>query len=345
MANHSRKPTPSTQAVQAPDLARAFDLIRARYGDDALIQETRRIEGPAGDEWVEVVLAVDDPVRAVDDPASDAAWSRLLARVEALAADIEALEGEPDPYPLAAELRDVGCGEVALEELARDFARISERGSRGRTAAHRHLATRVRALGPRAVAQLTGEHWIVGRAGSGKTTATLLLAAHLKGHGLHPVVVTLAPQHAGEVQRVAAAARALDVAAASAYDAGDLARHRDHFADRDVLLVDAPCRLDPSAPAPPGFARTHLVTPLGEDPRQLRRVWDAGPAADHLLVTQADLCDAPGRLVELATVAAVPVTAIAGRQDGTPRLRIPTTRDLLAWVLPEPEPAHQTAEA
>lgn len=344
MSTTSLHATPSTQAVQAPDLARAFDLIRARFGEDALIRETRNVPGPAGEEWVEVVLAVDEPTSQLP-PEEAGDWDRLWARVEALAADVEALEGEPDPYPLADELRDAGCGEATLELLARDFERVSQRGPRSRTAAHRHLASWVRAVGPKGVAQSSGEHWIVGRAGSGRTTATLLLAGHLKQLGLHPVVVTLSPAHAGEVQRVAAAARALDVGAASAYDADDLARLRDHFADRDILLVDAPCRMRDDAPSVPGWAKSHLAVPLGEDPRQMRAVWEVGPPTDFLLVTQADLCASPGRLVELATVGRVPVTGVVGRHDGSPRLRIPTTRDLLAWVLPTPEPAAQTAEA
>jgi len=341
------RPGASTQAVQAPDLARAFELIRERFGHEALIAETRRIEGPDGDAWVEVVLATGEPNPSdslrVDDGDR---LARVMARLDALAADVEALEGPPDPYPLADDLRDAGCSDAALARLARDFDRVSRRGSRSRTAAQRHLAGWVQAVGPKPMATLSGEHWIVGRAGAGKTTAVLLLAQHLKQAGARPVVITLCPAHPGEVQRFSAAARAIDVAAASAYDEAELEHLRAHFADRDLLLIDTPCCLSSgSVPQPPGASTVHVVTPLGEDPRQFGELHRSVSGPYRLVVTQADLCRTPARLVELCTVARAPVGAVVGRDGGAPRLTIPTSRDLLTWVLPENEPALLQAEA
>jgi len=51
---------PSTEVVQAPDLARALELVRTRFGPEALIVETRRVEGPDGEDQVEVVLAPEE---------------------------------------------------------------------------------------------------------------------------------------------------------------------------------------------------------------------------------------------------------------------------------------------
>ena len=265
----------------------------------------------------------------------------IAARVKTLASRFETVDGDADHYPLADALRAQGTGEPTLRHLAGSFRLAVRGGEATETAARRHLSKFVRGTRALDVAQMRGEHWFLGRAGSGKTTLVLYLAGTLKQAGVDVAVMAVRPPHAGDVQRLRAAERALGIPVAIANDLDAYVEARASLESSAVVLVDTPCFVGQELPVlPSDDAQRHLVVPLGEDRELLRGHLDSmrGWQADCLAVTQMDLFPRPGRLVDLAVEAGRPVSLLQGRADGQLRVRIARGESLMAAVLGDEGP-------
>lgn len=359
------------RVFQAEDLPTALAQVRRELGDTAMIVGTRTVrvrgtEDLAPTEKVEVLVAepeestprsVSDVYAAryleaqtpsrdseADTPTADS--SDPLARVAALTREVGELGRELDereaavePYPLAPQLKVSGCTPATLHELARSFERASQGGDPTLTAARRHLSRWLRGTRTLRFEQVSGEHWFLGRAGSGKTSLVLHLAAELRRSGQRVGILALAPQHDGDLQRLRAAAEALDVPAVAAWNPEEAQEAREGFERLDVLLVDTPCYLaHPIQAKPPETAFRHLVVPLADDRvavrDQLRRARAFEP--DAVAVTQMDLFPRPGRLVDLTVEIERPVSFLLGRQDGSLVVRLGRGETLLQAALGEP---------
>lgn len=374
METKLRQQAAPRRVFRAEDLPTALAEVRRVLGDTAMILGTRtvRVRGTddlAPSEQVEVLVAEPDhetprgvsdaytaryleaqgPAEEADpDPPADDLDERLqrvasLSReVGALSRELDDREAASEPHPLAPQLRVSGCTAATLHDLARSFERAAQGGDPTPTAARRHLSRWLRGTRTLRFEQVSGEHWFLGRAGSGKTSLVLQVAAELKRRGRRVGILALAPQHDGDLQRLRAAAEALDVPAGAAWDADEAEEAREGFERLDVLLVDTPCYLAHElAATPPDTAFRHLVVPLADDRvavrDQLRRARGFEP--DALAITQMDLFPRPGRLVDLTVEVERPVSFLLGRQEGNLVVRLSRGESLLQAALGEPAPA------
>jgi len=262
----------------------------------------------------------------------------IAHRVRDLTSKLDGMQDEAGDYPLAHALRAAGTTEETIQHLAGSFRLAVRGGDANETAARRHLSRFVRGTRAIEVAHLRGEHWFLGRAGSGKTTLVLYLAGCLRAAGLDAAVIAVAPPHAGEVERLRGAERALGISLHVVEDLDGMNTARRETSECDAVLVDTPCFVGKELPiAPPEHAQRHLVVPLGEAREHLRAHLDraSGWQADCLALTQMDLYPRPGRLVDLAVESGRPVSLLQGRQEGTIRVAVARGEGLLTAVLGE----------
>lgn len=348
--------------MRAANLAKALEQVRLTHGPDAMVLATRTVLSKAQDGLapvpeVEIVLADGEPARdgraAPPSPyaaamqrgpsAPAAELSRQLARLERVARQIEELGQAIDApavgaqeYPLADALRRGGAAEVTLRQLAASFQLASRGGPANLAVARRHLETFLRATRVPSLAKMGGEHWFLGRAGAGKTTLTLHLAAALGREGRRVGIIAVSPRHDGDVRRLEAALQALQIRGGSAFDARELDALRDDLRGCDVVLVDTPCclsrRLELQAPS---TAYRHLLVPLGEDPLLLRHAATAlsDGMPDALAVTQTDLFPRPARLLDLVREVGRPVAFLLGQEGGAIQARLASQESLVRMVL------------
>jgi hypothetical protein len=355
--------------VRAASLHRALEQVRLAYGPDALVLQTRNVvsraqHGLAPQTEVEVIVAdpaageelgpysvagplvaapVDADAQDGPDGGASGELARQLARLERLAYRVEEMSAALSPaaelaqgYPLADRLRAAGAGEATVRHVAASFALAARGAAPTEALARRHLGTFLRTTRAASFAQIRGEHWLLGRAGVGKTTLALHLAAQLQRAGRKPAVVALAPRHDGDVRRIEAAAQALAIPAGAAFDATELESLREQLTGCDVVVVDTPCCISRTLPAlPPSPAYRHLVVPRGEDPQQLRDLLEAidGWTPDTLSVSMRDLSRRPGRLLDFVRELARPVAFFQGVFAGAVQLRLASAQDLLEEVL------------
>ncbi len=312
-------------------------------------------------EFEVVVIEADGPIEASDESVAEpdegaSHLRRQLARLERLIHDVESvavnvrdfnLAGEE--YPLAEALIDAGCSITTVRQLATGFAMASAKGPRNFTSAVRHLHAVLRTTSATHWSHVRGEHWFYGRAGVGRTTMVLHLAATLRREGMHPAIICVGPRHEGDLQRIQSAAKALDVSAAAVFEEDDLDQARQHFADRDVVLVDTPCFLTYRPPSVRrASARRHLVVPLAEDPVLLRECLGSQGdwRPDTMAITQIDICPRPGHLLDLVREIGAPLSFLQRFEGGLAQVELADSERLVGGIFrPEPGLAPTTASA
>lgn len=266
---------------------------------------------------------------------------RISEHVQEMAERVDGLAvGDVEAYPLAAALRATGTTEPTIRDLAVAFDGAARGGDPSVTAARRHLSRTLRGTGAVHLDRIRGEHWLLGRAGVGKTSLALQLAGTLRHEGVRVALLALCPQHDGDLERLRSAGEALGISSFAVYDAAEMQEARDRVADVDVVLVDTPCFLGCEWTARPGDeAHRHLVVPLGEDRSLLRdQLRQAqGWTPDTLAVTQMDLYPRPGRLVDLAAEVSRPVSFLQGRRDGRLVAQLARGEALIRAVLADEE--------
>lgn len=262
----------------------------------------------------------------------------IAHRVRDLTSKLDGVGEDAGHYPLARALRCQGTTEETIRHLAGSFRMAVRGGDPNETAARRHLSRFVRGTRAIELTHMRGEHWFLGRAGAGKTTLVLYLAGSLRATGLDVAVVSVAPPHAGEVERLRGAERALGLDVHVVHDQASMDAAREAAASCDAVLVDTPCFVGKELPIiPPEPAQRHLVVPLGEAREHLRTHLDKarGWQADCLALTQMDLYPRPGRLVDLAIESGRPISLLQGRHDGSIRVAVARGEGLLTAVLGE----------
>lgn len=376
-SRNPRQPS-RTRLVRADDLSSALAKVRRAFGPDALVVGTRTVTVPdpeslAPRRQVEVEVAepgaaleaaagaprvmgihayaraqAESPSPEADEGTEDDAGTSvtdrlerlrdIAARMEGLATRVDIAGDEPEDYPLSDVLRGAGTTERTLRHLSGSFRLAVRGGDPSLTAARRHLSRFLRGTKATSLAQMRGEHWFLGRAGSGKTSLVLFLAASLTREQQPCGIIAVAPSHDGDLHRLQAGERALGIPVRIVRSAEEIEVARESLSDRAVLLVDTPCFVGQELPViPPDRAQRHLVVPLGEDRELLRghldRARDWQP--DCVAVTQMDLFPRPGRLVDLAVETGRPLSLLQGRQDGRLNVRIARGEALLTAALGE----------
>ena len=184
---NSRKPAPEAIAVTAPSLEEAYRKVRARFGGDAVILDTRSVTVPgrAGlglDRGVELLVARGDDV-ATEIPTDAPALGELVQRLENEIARLETRIGEME-IDQGTDAFAPGTGDG--DDLVDGLVRLGT----SPTSAH-GLAIRFRAENPGGETdfntwlagqlecadctwgQVEGLHAFVGPSGSGKTRLAL----------------------------------------------------------------------------------------------------------------------------------------------------------------------------
>ena len=260
----------------------------------------------------------------------------IATRVEGLTSRVGGVGEDEDDYPLADALRAAGTTERTIRHLAGSFRLAVRGGDPSPTAARRHLSRFVRGTKATSLVQMRGEHWFLGRAGTGKTSLVLYLAASLTRENLPCGIISVSPGHDGELQRLQSAERALGIPVRVVRSADELEVARESLVDRAVLLIDTPCFVGQELPVtPPDRSQRHLVVPLGEDRELMRshlahaRNWQP----DCVAITQMDLYPCPGRLVDLALEAGRPLSLVQGRHAGRLGVHVARGEALLNAVL------------
>lgn len=364
-----------TRLVRADDLSTALAKVRRAYGPDAMVVGTRTVEVPDPEKlaprrqvevevaepesalvaaagtprimgvhaYAEHQAAAFDPLGSEEDSSTEqrvgARLERLrdiATRVEGLTSRVSVVGEEVDDYPLADELRASGTTERTIRHLAGSFRLAVRGGDPTPTAARRHLSRFVRGTKATSLTQMRGEHWFLGRAGSGKTSMVLFLAASLTREGLPCGIISVSPGHDGDVHRLQAGERALGIPVRVVRSQDELEVARESLVDRAVLLIDTPCFVGQELPVtPPDRSQRHLVVPLGEDRELMRTHVDLARnwQPDCVAITQMDLYPCPGRLVDLAVEAGRPVSLLQGRQAGRLSVHVARGEVLLNAVL------------
>lgn len=182
------------KTIRARDLAGALRRARAELGPDALVLDTRTVDGGLGLDAVEITVAVDRPSPAREDVRGELErLGREVRRLQGAAAPAPAPASAPAPAAVrtaaasgaapralveAAE-RLVGAG--LAPDLAERFRRIAERDLGPRPddrGLARAAAAGIAGLLPfRRLPETGGALFVVGPPGCGKTTTVAKLAA------------------------------------------------------------------------------------------------------------------------------------------------------------------------
>lgn len=244
------------QIIVAPDVRTAMREVKERYGEDALILDTRtrRSREPGslqGARVVEVTVGLEGPEASADAPRSVAGelkrLEELLAELEAREASLRAREaaagdGAPVPaYPLDEVLEGLGVSAATRRRLAEDHEmEVPQVDQADASRARERLAGWIRCVEAMDLADLRGRHVLLGRPGSGRSTLAMKLAARAARAGVDILLVAHAPAHPGEALRLERAAGEAGYAARLTADAEELLAALAGAGDRELVLVDMP---------------------------------------------------------------------------------------------------------
>ena len=341
------------QTVVARDLRSALRTVRQRFGDEALILETRTRRRPlAGSLRLadEIELRVGLPGPSDGPGRAERSLAAELERLERLIADMEAALTQPEPaYPLAAALGELGVLPETLARLSADHAdEVPPVDQERAEPALARLALALPCLEAMAAADLRGFHALLGAAGVGRSTLAMKLCAAAAANGTDAVHLAFAPAHPGERMRLEAEAMAAGHEVVLATDSAALGEAMRYLQRRDLVIVDMP------AFQPDQLGLLERAAEAAGVPMLLRHALHAadgwarlapglGEAAHYLAITRADLAD-PLRLALDLTPGASPLLSFVagGREPGTP-LALATPAALLAGLRASLRPARAQA--
>lgn len=258
----------------------ALARVQAEVGDDALILETRQVNGGV-EVTVSTVLPDAAPAVAVETP-------RQFNQTEPEIAEAEAAE----------RLVAAGIDERRVAGWLADFD-----PQRPIHSLARHMP-----VAPRPVAPDSGRFALVGMPGSGKTTLIASLAAnHALRYGADSVaLVSLDTWRVGGIEQLETIARYLGVSVTVVRDPRDLPSMLDSFARRGLVLVDTPGiplgqrRRSWLAPLA-DHVSTVLALPATASTTVLERLLEEHQGLiDGLALTQLDQVHTPGDVIEQA---------------------------------------------
>ena len=235
--------------IVARDMRSALKTVRARFGEDALILDSRTLRRPRPgslrmDEEVEVRVALPGaPGEMGTGPSAPLRLEDEIARLEALLVDMEAqLDAAETPgHPLRAALEALGILPATLQRLARDHAdEVPPVDQAAETPALERIAAQLPCVESMALADLRGHHALLGAPGAGRSALATKLCAQAAAAGLRAAHLAVAPTHPGERLRLEAEAELHGHEAVLAPDGEALVDALRFLRDRDLVLIDLP---------------------------------------------------------------------------------------------------------
>ena len=172
-----------------------------------------------------------------------------------------------------------------------------------------------------------GCHAFLGNSGSGRTRMVLEAAAHLQKQGRKTLVLSVHPEHSGEIRRLQNAAAELGFDAAIIRKDSQLAMSEKHLGNYEAVLLDLPA-LGHASLAVGGAIHSwlgrnhsfhrHLVIPLDRDFQDLEelkaaaRTWNC----DWLALSRLDQTRLQGKILDLVESIPLPFS-LWGETIGT----------------------------
>jgi len=347
----------TTAVVRGASVSEALANVKRLYGPAAAVLGSREVRERSADDLgevrsVEVLVALDAAATraAPADPAASvlARLDHELARVEALTAQVKTARETPadpdqarlDAYPLTGALLRAGVGKPAAVHLARLWA--AETAARPDADPRRFLASRI-GTSRAHWSTFGGCHVLLGEAGAGKTALAEAAAARLRAKGQKVLLLAVAPRDGGVIRRLQERSRELGVDGAALRRGDQLERAAERLRSYDAVLIDTPPLGAPEL-AEPRLRRAlaederfhrHLVQPLDADAAADVRQWTHARTwnCDWIAVTRTDLAARPGRLLELAMGAPLPLSLTSGAAGGTVSAEIADPERLVAAIL------------
>lgn len=347
--------------VAAPSLQTAHRRIRERFGDEAVILNTRSVtrrleQGLGTERTVEVTVQPPGTARRPQPAPTNGGElpaellreiERLEGLVEQVSADYErALNDQAwlQRDPLGGPLLAAGASVTVVRRTLARFA--AAHGGRGGDPASLRawLTSQLRASNC-GWDGFYGCHAFLGDSGCGRSDLVLAAAARLQALGRRTLVLGVLPADPAYIHRLQEAAGEEGFDAAVLNEARKLVEAQAHFDGYDAVLVELP-RLDHEAMRPGGILHgwlaphtgfhRHLVIPADRDPAdlpdpgRLARDWNC----DWLAITRLDMTRRPGKLLDVleATPLAVSLLGRNPRHGGD--LAVGSSAAVAELVLP-----------
>jgi flagellar biosynthesis GTPase FlhF len=368
--------------ISAPTLKDAYRKIKAELGDDAVILGSRSVTrrqavGLGNERLVEVIvqaggtprprgLGARRPASArVSQPGTSDSWSKEITRevdrIEELVQVISRQYEDRDrkaaifhDNPLAEALVASGARPSTVEKFLTRFTSETGNQAGDRVAAITWLTENLRASNCEWDG-FYGCHAFLGRPGCGRTSMIYQAAAKLQELGRRTLVLSIMPEHKGEVRRLQAEASRLGFDAAVIQRENQLAKSEAHLARYDAVLVDLPAFGNPSMAlggplhtwlaTNPSFHR-HLVLPLESDPDDLVELslavkdWHG----DWVAVSRCDVSRRQGKFLDFSDLIPLPYSLIGERTGQEVDLKIAGSGDILDRVLGRETPGPVTEQ-
>jgi flagellar biosynthesis GTPase FlhF len=328
-------PAPEAVTVTASTLEEAYRRVRASFGDEAVILETRSVMRPGSqglrlERMVELTVARD--TRPTGHAAVDTGLEQValrleeeIVRLEARMAELQGRVAVSAPVS-GVDADDATDGLVRLGTSRETAERLVARhAAESPVEDFRDWLTGQIRTADCSWAEVDGLHAVVGLSGSGRTRLVLAAAARVASAGAPTLVLSVAPRHPGEVRRLQIAAAEGDFDAAVIRRPEQIVELAGHISDYRTVLVDLPGLDDPALvrgselhswlAGHHGMHR-HLLVPQDLDPAD----WDhlTGDArslnCDWLALGRLDRTRRPGKFLDLIEAIPLPVSLLAGSE-------------------------------
>ena len=260
--------------IRARSLEEAMDLVKRKFGSEALIQETREIkkrkEYGLGLESVYEVCVVEDSGDFTGDLGLSNIYGREKAKVNisersagilqtlnnqinrvdkltlsfhGLEDKLKRLNSDPKDYPVYEMLIRGGVFANTADIIMNSyFKQLPNKTKPSRESAIFHIKRNLRVVETSSWDDIDGVHFFLGVGGSGKTTLIAKLAAKLSGRGRRVTIISLFPRHRGDVARLEALGEMLGIRVLIANTLEEIKKEIETN-HKGVILVDTPCIL------------------------------------------------------------------------------------------------------
>lgn len=327
--------------VRAQTLKDALRKAKAKYGPDVCIVESRTVQQRAADS-----LGQERSVEVLVDPGGDPQLSHVppprsrtgetltrgltdtitteVARIEKLVDRLVGqrrrmnLPADLGDYPLAAVLLAAGASHSAVRQIADSFQTSAVHGEQNLASAVAHLRAQVRTVNG-SWSSIAGCHLFLGDSGAGKTDLVLSLAARLRALDRNPLVLSVLPQHGGEIRRLQLQAAEHSYDAALIQKGDQLVRLLKETPAYDAVLIDTPGML--SQPLVESgelqeflsqneMFHRHFVLPLDLDFQDAADLWELARLwnCDWLVLSRMDRSRRLAKILDFLTRLPLPLS-------------------------------------
>ena len=260
--------------IRARSLEEAMELVKRKFGTEALIQGTHEIktrkEYGLGLESVYEVCVVENSEDIASNPGFGNIYERGKAKVDIGVSSADTLQRLKNQIMRVDKLTSLFHGlENRLKRLLSDrkdypiyellirggaffntvdtiinsyFKQLSNKMKPSRESALLHIKSNLKTVDTSSWNDVDGIHFFLGSGGSGKTTLIAKLAARLSDRGREITVISLFPRHCGDVARLEALGEMLGIRVLIANTIEEVEREIETN-EKGVVLVDTPCIL------------------------------------------------------------------------------------------------------